>query len=51
MPVYSNDISLLKNIKIENNSSSKGVYLTYNETNENLLISHINTDSVYWEFC
>ena len=40
MPVQTNSLSILKNIKIENASGSKGIFLTYDDLNDNWFFNY-----------
>ena len=47
MPVFTNDITNSKTIKLENTSGSRGIYLIWDDVNENLLTTIINNDVNY----
>lgn len=47
MPVFTNDITNSKTIKIENASGSRGIYLIWDDVNENLLTTIVNSDPTY----
>ena len=42
MVIQTNSLSILKNIKIENQSGSKGIFLTYDDLNDNMKIEFVN---------
>ena len=47
MPVFTNDMTNSKTIKLENTSGSRGIYLIWDDVNENLLSTIINNDVNY----
>ena len=42
MVIQTNDLSILKNIMIQNQSGSKGIFLTYDDLNDNMKIEFVN---------
>ena len=42
MVIQTNDLAILKNIMIQNQSGSKGIFLTYDDLNDNMKIEFVN---------
>ena len=47
MPIQTNDLSILKNIMIQNQSGSKGIFLSYDDLNDTMKIEFVNHSSTF----